>query len=485
MTSSIRHIARSALLAGVASACLYAGLTPARAENAVPNTGLADLIARLMPSVVVINSTLVEPAPATSGMSAAGQSGTDTAPVIHKQFGSGFVIDADGLIMSNNHVIDGAADISVTFEDGTVAKAELVGATKIGDISVLKVTLNHKLTPVTFGNSTLLRVGDPVVAIGNPLGFGGTVTTGIISALNRNIMLSPFDDFIQTDAAINHGNSGGPLFNLKGEVIGVNTAIISPGTDGGSVGLGFAIPAYNAQFVGAELVKYGHVRAGYLGVEGQDVTAEIAAAAGLPQTRIPDMNGRPSLGVIVTEVPEGSSGKAGGLHEGDIVMTVAGIGVGDLRGFARLLAVQPLGQQVEVVVWRRNAKVTLHPVVQEWLSGEQYDQAAVSHTLAQHWNSMDLGLKLEPLTDAARKANKLPADSPGVVVTAVAPFSVASDRGLKVGDVILRVQDDPVTKPTEVLGMVGSMMQASHTLVLLLVHGESGQRWVPLPLTHS
>ena len=481
MTFSLRHIARSALLAGVASAGLCVGLAPARAETA----GLSDLIARLMPSVVVINSTLVEPTPATSMMNVAGQPSADSSPVIHKQFGSGFVIDADGLIMSNNHVIDGAADISVTFEDGTVAKAELVGATKIGDISVLKVTLNHKLTPVTFGNSTQLRVGEPVVAIGNPLGFGGTVTTGIISALNRNIMLSPFDDFIQTDASINHGNSGGPLFNLRGEVIGVNTAIISPGTDGGSVGLGFAIPAFNAQFVGQELIKYGHVRAGHLGVEGQDVTTEIAAAAGLPLTRIPDMNGRPSFGIIITEVPEGSAGKAGGLLEGDIVMTVAGTGVGDLRGFARLLAVQPLNQPVELIVWRRNAQVTLHPVVQEWLSGEQYDQAAVAHTLAQHWNSMDLGLKLEPLTEATRKASKLPANSPGVLVTSVAPFSVASDRGLKVGDVILKVQDDPVTKPTEVLGMVGSMMQASHSLVLLLVHSSAGQRWVPLPLAHS
>ncbi len=484
MRQTVLRLARPIVLAGAIAAFLMAGPMPARAETATPQPGLADLIARLMPSVVVINAKIIDPPPATSMMNVAGQMTNDTQPVTHTLFGSGFVIDPDGLILSNNHVIDGASEIHVTFEDGTIAKAELVGATKIGDISLLKVTLNHKLTAVPFGDSTHLRVGDPVVAIGNPLGFGGTVTTGVISALNRNIMLSPFDDFIQTDAAINHGNSGGPLFNLNGEVIGVNTAIISPGQDGGSVGLGFAIPSYNARFVAEQLTKYGRVRAGYIGVEGQDVTAEIARAAGLPEARLADMNGRPSLGVIITDVPEGSSGKAAGLLEGDIVQSVAGVGVGDLRGFARLLAVQPLEQPTTLTVWRGKAEIVLHPVVQEWLSGEQIDQAAVSHTLAHHAGSMDLGLKLEPLTAAARQANKLPPGSPGILVASVAPFSVASDRGLKAGEVILKVQDEDVTRPEQLLGQVGTMMHSAKDLVLLLVHGPSGQRWVPLPLVH-
>jgi serine protease Do len=196
------------------------------------------------------------------------------------------------------------------------------------------------------------------------------------------------------------------------------------------------------------------------------------------------MNGRPSLGVILTEVPEGSSGKAAGLREGDIVQSVAGVGVGDLRGFARLLAIQPLDEPVALTVWRSKAQITVNPVVKEWLSGEQIDQAAVAKTLATHWGSMDLGLKLEALTAATRQSSKLPADSPGVIVDAVAPFSVASDRGLKVGDVILKVQDQVVTRPDQVLGQVGSMMGSKRELVLLLVHGPSGQRWVPLPLVH-
>lgn len=472
---------RLPMLAGIVAASLAGGAPGARAESGVPQPGLADLVAKLTPSVVVINAKVLEPAD-TSGMNAAGTAASTTQEVSHTLFGSGFIIDPDGLIVSNNHVIDGAYDISVTFDDGTVARAELVGATKIGDIALLKVTLDRKLPAVSFGDSTHLRVGDPVVAIGNPLGFGFSVTTGVISALNRNISLSPFDDFIQTDAAINHGNSGGPLFNLQGQVIGVNTAIISPGADGGSVGLGFAIPAYNAKFVADELIKYGHVRAGTLGVEGQDVTSEIAKAAGLPADMTLDMNGRPGFGMIVTEVPDGSSGKAAGLREGDIVLSVGGVGVGDVRGFARLVAVQPLDKPVSLTIWRHDAKLTLNPVVTEWLSGEKLDQAAVSHTLARHTNNMDLGVTLAALTPQTRASHKLPADSPGVLVTAVAPFSVASDRGLKPGDVILKVQDGVVTRPEQVVGMVGNMMHADHSLVLVLVHNNSGQRWVAMPL---
>jgi serine protease Do len=483
---SLTRACQIALALGLTLAIVTA---PGTSQATLPPPGLADLVETLMPGVVSITSkTLVSPD--TSAMTAAGNlpGGMNTPePTSHTQVGSGFVVDPDGIIVSNNHVIDGAYDITATFHDGTVAKAEVIATTTIGDIALLRVNLSHKLTALKFGDSTRLRVGDPVVAIGNPLGFGGTVSTGIVSALNRNIMLSPFDDFIQTDASLNHGNSGGPLFNLQGEVIGVNTALYTPNPNGGSIGIGFAIPSYCASFVVGQLTRFGHVKAGEIGVKLQDVTAEIAHAVSLPVDPDQAAHGTAPVayGVIVTDVPQGSSARDAGIQQGDVIRRVNGETVPDIRAFAREVAVKPLGQKVTLALWRDGAEQVVQPVVREWISGAQVDLAALERTQSRRAQTMDLGLQLAALSPEDRAARDLPPDSPGVLVSSVAPFSIASDRGLGVGDVILKVQTRPVSRPEDVLTSLIGMWQEKRSIVMLLVDGKQGLRWVPVPMVHG
>lgn len=480
----IRHI----LAVLLAVAALGAFRPAAAAGVPTPGTGEAmpDLVARLLPSVVNITTKRLVPPP-TSSLNASSTTEAGDGTTSSTAVGSGFVVDPEGLIVTNNHVIDGAYDISATFQDGTVAHADLIATSKVSDLALIRVNLHRKLPAVTFGDSTTLRVGEPVIAIGNPLGFGGTVSTGIISALNRDIMLSPFDDFIQTDAALNHGNSGGPLFDMNGDVIGVNTALYTPTAEGGSIGLGFAIPAYCVQFVVAQLRSYGHVRAGELGVQLQDVTIDIARAMGLPPIADPE-DGKTrhhDWGVIVTAVDPGGPADTAGLKDGDIIRTVDGWPIEDIRAFARIVAVRPLGVPVRVEYWHEGKSITANPVVREWLTGEEVDQAALQRSKAQRVASMDMGLRLAPLTDQARLARDLPPGQAGVLVAAVMAGSPAGDRGLGAGDVIVKVQGMPVTNPDQVLAYLRGMIMARHDMVLLLVRGRTGLRWVPLPIDQA
>lgn len=475
------------LIAVAAMAVLLAAPPPAIAAGVPTPTNsesLPDLVARLMPSVVNITTKRLVPAP-TNTLNASGSSDGGDGSTSNITFGSGFVVDSEGMIVTNNHVIDGAYDVTATFQDGTIAHAEVVATTKIGDLALLKVNLGRKLPPVLFGDSTALRVGEPVLAIGNPLGFGGTVSTGIVSAVNRDIMLSPFDDFIQTDASLNHGNSGGPLFNMAGEVIGLNTALYSPAADGGSIGLGFAIPAYAVQFVVGQLRSYGHVRAGELGLQLQDVTLEIATAAGLPpialSTNAP--TGHPDSGVIVTSVETGGPADKAGIHDGDIITRVDGFPLQDMRTFARILAVRPLDKPVPITAWREGKSFTVNPIVREWFTGEEVDQAALARSRIQRAAAMDLGLRLAPLTDQARTARDLAPGQPGVLVTSVMAGSVAGDRGLGAGDVIIKVQGVSVNAPDQVLSYLRGMIEEKRPMVLLLVRNKAGLRWVPLPIS--
>ena len=482
--SSLIRVRRLAIVAILAIA-LPCSANVARA--ALPPDGLPDLIQRLLPSVVNITSRTLVPI-ATSSLSAASTVPTTAATSAGQRaktaVGSGFVIDPDGIIVTNNHVIEGAFDLFVTFQDGTVANATVLGTTRIGDIALLKVNMIHKLPALRFGDSTKLRVGQPVIAIGNPLGFGGTVSTGIVSALNRDIMISPFDDFIQTDAALNHGNSGGPLFNIDGEVIGVNTALYSANADGGSIGLGFSIPAYCAQFVIGQLREFGLVRAGEVGLRVQDVSAEIAAATGLPASSrtLGIAPGSAGWGVIVTTVSPAGPAAAAGMQEGDILLSLDDEPIADIRAFARVVAVHKLGAPVTIALWRNGAMITASPVVREWLTAQETDRAALARTTPPRQPAMDMGLRLASLSADLRATRDLPPDQSGVLVTRVVPGSIAGDHGLMEGDIIVKVMNKPVTKPEDVLSMLRGMIETKRNSVLLLVQGAVGLRWVALPV---
>jgi serine protease Do len=326
---------------------------------------------------------------------------------------------------------------------------------------------------VTFGDSDTAAVGDWVVAIGNPFGLGGSVTAGIVSARGRDIRQGLYDDFIQTDAAINRGNSGGPLFNLAGEVVGVNTAIYSP--TGGSIGIGFSIPSNLARNIVAQLRDGGRVRRGWLGVNIQQVTDELAESFGL---------GNGPRGALVARAQEGGPAAAGGIRAGDVILRFNGQEVREMRNLPRIVADTQVGRQVPVVVWRDGREQTVQITVAE-LPGEQ-QQAAAQPTQpaprAQPQELAGLGLRVAPITPEARERFGLRAESRGVVVTEVTPGGPAAERELRPGDVIVEVQQERVNTPQEVQERLERLRRQNRATALLLIEGPQGQRWVPLRL---
>jgi serine protease Do len=436
-----------------------------------PGIDLSDLAPRLLPAVVNISTRqLIEP---TAGKQGQVQ---QQSPSTRQSLGSGFIIDPSGIIVTNNHVIANAYDITVTLQDNQELKATLIATSTVADLAVLKVNAAKPLPTVPFGPSGDLKVGQPVFAIGNPLGLGGSVSAGIISALNRDLMSSPYDDYIQTDAAINHGNSGGPLFNMKGQVIGVNTAIFSPLPQGGSIGLGFAIPSDNVQFVIGQLRQYGTVRAGFLGTHIQQVTPDIARAVNLPEI----------TGAIVDDVVAGGPADKAGLQVGDVILRVGDQRITDTRAVARAIAIQTIGQPTDMVVWRDGQEKTLRVTVAEWpgdlvASGPGAPPPAAPQPagMAQY----DMGLHLSALTDVLRKKYGLPANQKGVVVTGVVPLSPGYDRGLSPGDVIEKVGTQSVNSLAELRARVQETRAKGADYVLWLVSDQDGPRWVAMPLS--
>jgi serine protease Do len=403
-----------------------------------------------------------------------GQPGRPQPPQRRGQsLGSGFIIDPSGIVVTNNHVIEGADEINVVLQDNTTIRAELLGADPRTDLAVLRVQHDRPLPSVPFGDSDAAQVGDWVVAIGNPFGLGGSVTAGIVSARGRDIRQGLYDDFIQTDAAINRGNSGGPLFNLTGEVIGINTAIYSP--TGGSIGIGFSIPSNLARNIVAQLRDQGRVRRGWLGVNIQQVTDEIAESLGL-------RNG--ARGALVARAQEGGPAAAAGIQAGDVILRFNGQEVREMRNLPRIVADTQVGNQVPVVVWREGREQTLQVTVQE-LPGEQ-QQAAVQPNQAQPRQQQlelsGLGLRISPITPEARERFSLRAESRGVVITEVAPASPAAERELRPGDVIVEVQQERVSTPQEVQERLERLRRQNRSTALLLIEGPQGQRWVPLRL---
>ncbi|KZS54233.1 serine protease Do [Rhizobium sp. BK226] len=428
--------------------------------------------------------------------------------------GSGFVIDPAGYIVTNNHVIEGADDIEINFANGSKLKAKLIGTDTKTDLSVLKVEPKAPLKSVKFGDSSTMRIGDWVMAIGNPFGFGGSVTVGIISGRGRNINAGPYDNFIQTDAAINKGNSGGPLFNMKGEVIGINTAIISP--SGGSIGIGFSVPSELASGVVDQLREYGETRRGWLGVRIQPVTDDIADSLGLDSAK----------GALVAGVIKGGPVDDGSIKAGDVILKFDGKTVSEMRDLPRVVAESTVGKEVDVVVLRDGKEQTVKVKLGRL---EDSDQAAASGDAAPDGsqddgvitpdpgenNDMDqpdsgdqvqpepgtpdqhkgqvapdaatpknvLGLSLSLLSPETRKAFGIAESVDGVVVTEVTPGSASAEKGLKPGDVIVEVAQEFMKSPDAVAAKVQALKQEGRRNAQLMIASANGDlRFVAVPM---
>jgi serine protease Do len=432
----------------------------------------AALIRNLLPAVVNITA-YVGNAPATAGMNVASPS--SQAPD-HPRWllGSGFVIDPSGVILTNDHVIDGAYDIHVTFSDGTRVSGRVIAATPVIDLALIKVETQHPLTVVHWADSDKVRIGDPVFAIGNPLGIGLSVTSGIVSGLNRNLGDSPYDEYIQTDAAINHGNSGGPLFDRSGGVIGIDTAIISPTT--GSVGLGFAIPSNDVHFVAERLLRNGKIRPAFIGIKIEQVTQDMAVALGLPKP----------MGSIVALVREGGPAARAGLQVGDVILGYDNQTPSDERALLRDIAKSGVGHTVPVMVLRDGRELTMSVTPGDWpksleLYGAWSGQAPRPVMLV----PADLGLSLRALTADQRTQHGLSAQQAGVLIGSVAADTDAFERGLVSGDVILRAQNTDVHTPEEFQAAVDAARAAHKAFILALVlpkvqQTAPGPQWMAL-----
>jgi serine protease Do len=386
-----------------------------------------------------------------------------------QSLGSGFVVDAEeGIVVTNNHVIADADEIEINFSDGSKLKAELVGTDTKTDIAVLKVdpTLK-KLKAVKFGDSDKMRIGDWVMAIGNPFGLGGTVTVGIVSARNRDIDAGPYDDFIQTDAAINRGNSGGPLFNMYGEVVGINTAIISP--SGGSIGIGFSIPAEMAIGVVSQLREFGETRRGWLGVRIQPVTDEIAESLGIKVAK----------GALVSGIIKGGPVDNGLIEVGDVIVKFDGKDIDESRELPLAVAESPVGKVVDVVVLRKGAEMTVKVTLGRLEEGEKLAEGENGAPAEEDGGPVAtasiLGMTVGELTDEARSKFGIVADVSGVVVTEVAPDSAADERGIAAGDVITEIAQESVATPKDVLDRIAALKEQGRKNALLMLASKTGE----------
>src|SRR5580704_16377352 len=400
-----------------------------------------------------------------------GRGGGDSQPHKTNSLGSGFIIDASGIVVTNNHVIADADEINVIMNDGTKIKAEIVGIDKKTDLAVLKFAPPRQLVAVKFGDSDKLRLGDWVVAIGNPFSLGGTVTAGIVSAKNRDISSGPYDSYIQTDAAINRGNSGGPLFNLDGEVIGVNTLIISP--SGGSIGIGFAVPSKTVAGVVDQLRQFGELRRGWLGVRIQPVTDEIAES----------LNIKPARGALIAGVDDKGPAKPAGIEPGDVVIKFDGKDIKEPKDLSRIVGDTSVGKEVDVVVIRKGAEETKKVTLGRLEDGEKAVQASIKtpEPAEKPVTQRALGLDLATLSKDLRSRYKIKDSVKGVIITNVDSASDAADKRLGPGDVIVEVAQEAVANAADIKKRVEQLKKDGKKSVLLLVSNADGElRFVAL-----
>lgn len=401
-----------------------------------------------------------------------------------QSLGSGFVIDPSGIVVTNNHVIQDADEITVNFADGTKLDAKIVGIDPKTDLAVLKVEPKAPLAAVAFGDSDKVRIGDWVMAIGNPFGLGGTVTVGIVSARGRNINAGPYDNFIQTDAAINRGNSGGPLFDMYGDVVGINTAIISP--TGGSIGIGFSIPALLAQNVVSQLREFGEMRRGWLGLRLQAVTDDIAEGLGLPNVR----------GALVAGIVPRGPADNGQIKVGDVVTRFDGRDVATSRDLPRIVAETPVGKAVDIAVLRKtavdrpvetvNVQVTLGRLEdgeKEVASAEQPPKDTATVDPAPLPDAATLGMRFSDMTPELKSRYELADELSGVVVTDVAPQSAAADKGIEAGTVVKEIAQEAVTTADDARTKLAKLRTDGRRNALMLMADKAGDlRFVVVPI---
>src|SRR5690625_3802351 len=456
---------------------LFALTLAATAQAHTAPESFADLAERVLPIVVNIStSQVVEGAPEGDSFEELFRDfferrGGEDMPAIPRQrrqssLGSGFIIDPEGYIVTNHHVVEGADEITVRLHDNTSLKAEVVGTDDKTDLALLKVETSTPLPAAEWGNSGLARVGDWVLAVGNPFGLGGTVTAGIISARQRDINAGPYDDFLQTDASINRGNSGGPTFNMDGQVIGVNTAIFSP--SGGSIGIGFAIPSNMARGIIDSLREYGEVRRGWLGVHIQTLTKELAEGLELPDAQ----------GALVASVVEGGPGALAGIKAGDVILEFDGRAVTDMRRLPRLVAETPVDEAVEVVIWRRGARHVLEvdlDLLEETVAAALPPPAAPS---SQEEMIDDLGLTLSMINEELQERFRLEGEAEGLVVTKVDPLGDAAKRGLRAGDLIVEMDQEIVASPGDVEKHLRRARKDGYRVVTLLILRDGEYQWI-------
>lgn len=451
---------RHTLYAGAMAVALLigAGTPPVAAEDMPQVVSQAALLRTLLPTVVNIAARAEIPTDTPTTQQATART-PGPSYQLRVNAGSGFVIDPSGLIATNWHVVDGAFEIRVTFSDGSVAQAKLVQAARTIDLALIRVDVGHTLPTIKWGDSSKVQVGDPVLAVGNALGVGMSVSSGIVSALNRNISDTPYDDFIQTDAAINHGNSGGPLFNLQGEVIGVNSAIISP--TAANAGLGFSLPSNDAHAVFERLSHPGaYTRPAWLGAKVQAVSPEMAEAMGIKEQK----------GVIVAAVLDGGPAQKAGLQPGDIIVRFAGTEPTDDRALLRQIAMAKAGSAVTIRILRDGAPMDIDVTLGAWPQMMWERNAAPPVHEVRMTVPDDLGLTMATLTDALRVGNHIPAQVNGVMVTGVEPGTDASHRGITAGDVVLRVGSHPVATSEQLRREIEQARAQGRTYGMFLIY---------------
>ncbi len=468
-TSVLRAILLSA---AVALAAALPG-APQAAAAGVEDPGLADLVATLLPSVVNITTTRYKDIQIPPGNSVIAQA---AEPDKSLWYGSGFIISTDGYVITNKHVVHNGISFKVTMSDGVQFPADLIGEAVCCDIAVIKILANRPFVPVKRGDSSTLRQGDFVIAIGNPLGFNSTVTTGIVSALNRDFHFTQFDDYIQTDAAINEGNSGGPLFNAKGEVIGVNSALYTTGTSTGSIGIGLAIPINSAHFLMSHMrdVEMMNMKPAYLGVQIQSLTPDLANAYGLPGP----------WGSIVLKVLDGTPAAQAKLRAGDIITSVGDNFAADSRALLRDIVQTVPGTTVMLGVLRdgtqQRVRVTLTEVPDYALYGTFLGEPGAPKPKLPSEATTNFGLRMAAITPELRAKYHLNDQQQGVVITGIAIGSTAANAKINAGTVIVQVRDTAVASPDDVVKLADGERKQMHPFVPMLIAEPSGLRWVSL-----